>query len=630
MKMTSPTSCDFRVQQLYLFFNEQWKTLVSLAYFFTQRVCGQFSRKTCIVVTFTLICVHLGLQSINCYRLRRRLSVKRKQIAQKTLLVKSVISDVTRETTEFLTECDPEKLQLLLRSGSLTPSDLLHAFQAKVLRLWDSGNSGVCELIVEANDQANQLNGRIQQNDTVAPLYGIPVSLKELCSVRGYDATFGLLKRCNQPALDDCVLVRALKLEGVIPFVLTATSQLALATSGFNPVTGRMTNPHSVKHEPGGSSCGEGVLICRHGSIVGLATDIGGSIRIPAHFCGVVGLKATAHRLSTQGITRLNENSVFMIRLSAGPMARRVNDLAEMMRTLLRPSMFSLDPTVPPLPFNEKAYQGKDKANLTIGYYETFEHPSLLKTVPAVRRAVRQAVNLLAKQGHRMIKFDTPDPFRAMQLSLRAMSVDGGSSTGISLAWEPLSKHTSVMKIASLIPSYCLPLFDKLTRHIVGPPMALGYYVRGFQKPSDAVQLASEIVAYRSQYAKAWAEAGPLDALICPVSIYPAPSIDMPAYFEIPSFIYTVLYNLVDYPAGSVPIDHVNQQDIEEANRAMEEAKKRKEGCYESLFRYQSDTLGLPLGVQVVSKPFQEELVLRVMRELEHSRTRNPTKHVPP
>ncbi|VDP70485.1 unnamed protein product [Echinostoma caproni] len=601
---------------------QQWTTFIGFFPAFSQWISNRFSHKTIISVGFTLICLHFGWNSIKRYRLHRRLHQKRARIAQRALRIQANLpSTVGRRTGPTpLTECTLDKIQALLRSGEITPVDLLHAFQSKVLQLWNSGNSGVCELVLEANEEARKLDGTLLQNAKTAPLYGVPVSLKELCSVRGYDATFGLLKRCGQPLLDDCVLVKTLRHEGAIPFVLTATSQLALATCGFNPVVGRLTNPHSTNHEPGGSSSGEGVLLSRYGSIVGLGTDIGGSIRIPAHFCGLTGLKTTSQRLSTQGIARLNEQSVFMLQVSVGPMARQVTDLVAMMRTLLRPSMFSLDPTVPPIPFNEAIFSGLDKPRLTIGYFETFKDRNLMETVPSVRRAVRQAVAVLSRQGHRVVKFDPPEPFWAMQLSLRAICTDGGESTADALTMEPLSKHTRSMKIASRIPKSCFPLLDWLTRRMVGPPMALARYVRGFQKPDDAFYLASDIVTYRGRFAEAWAGAGPLDALVCPVSIYPAPSLEMPAYFEIPSIVYTILFNLVDYPAGSVPVDRVIKEDIEQANRLMTEARENGDRHYEMLYYHQSDTLGLPLGVQVVGKPFEEELVLRVMRELEQSK----------
>ena len=153
------------------------------------------------------------------------------------------------------------------------------------------------------------------------PLHGLPVSIKDNCDVMGMDSTLGLGKRLYKPAGDHAVLVKVLMDLGAVPFCKTNVPQTLLRLiiptscidfyyyscflswpfySSFdctNPIFGTTKNFLNPKLTPGGSSGGESTLIAAGGSIIGLGSDIGGSVRIPAHFSGIVGLKVTKDRL---------------------------------------------------------------------------------------------------------------------------------------------------------------------------------------------------------------------------------------------------------------------------------------------------------------------------------------------
>ncbi|KAA3674354.1 fatty acid amide hydrolase [Paragonimus westermani] len=558
--------------------------------------------------------------------MKKQVNFQRASLEQKRNAIKQSIHKVKPNNTTVrmnsgnttqLTELSLSELQRKIRDRSVTPLDILHSFQSKVVELHEKGNAGICEFILEAEQQVNQLKG---VDATSSDLYGIPVSIKELCSVSGYDVTFGLLKFCHQPVNEDCVLVQVLKEAGAIPFVLTATSQMALCTSGINPLFGNMRNPFSENHEPGGSSSGEGVLLAQNGSPVGFGSDLAGSIRIPCAFCGLAGLKPTAQRISARGSKYCFDDVTVCLKVCVGPMGKRVDDLAKSMRTLLRPFMFRLDPTIPIMPFDDSIYSGKDKCKLTVGYYDTVNDPNLIQTVPSVRRVVKQALEILQNRGYTVVMFNPPEPQKALRLGLRALTVDGGQALRKVLNGEPLNEETKGLKQLVSIPDCLRPIVDTAARSFIGKPAAMAQYVKKISGAPELMHLISQIETYRTQFFKAWCAAGSLDVVVCPVWSFPAYEVGTPVHFVSPSLIYSILYNLLDYPAGVVPMGKVDNNDIENSKLLEEEYKKSGDEYNQKLMQHQSTSKGLPLSVQVVGKPYREELVLRVMRELEEDR----------
>ena len=127
------------------------------------------------------------------------------------------------------------------------------------------------------------------------------MSTKECFYVAGYDSTMGLAQLIDRPATQDGSFVVGMKEQHAVPFCLTNIPQTMVSWSCSNPVYGNTLNPHDHSRTPGGSSGGEAALIAGGGSVLGLGSDIGGSLRIPAHFSGTCGLKPTNGRLYEDG-----------------------------------------------------------------------------------------------------------------------------------------------------------------------------------------------------------------------------------------------------------------------------------------------------------------------------------------
>ncbi|NXK55152.1 VDHAP protein, partial [Chauna torquata] len=186
-------------------------------------------------------------------------------------------------------------------------------------------------------------------------LYGIPVSIKDHLNCKGHVSSAGLVKYLGQVKEEDSVIVQVLKSQGAIPFVKTNIPQTMINYDCSNLIFGQTLNPLNHQKTPGGSSGGEGALIAGGGSILGIGSDVAGSIRLPSSFCGLCGLKPTGNRIRAPGSPACSDGIfVFAVTGTLGPMARDVDSLALCMKALLCEEMFRLDPTLPPIPFDEE------------------------------------------------------------------------------------------------------------------------------------------------------------------------------------------------------------------------------------------------------------------------------------
>ncbi len=197
-------------------------------------------------------------------------------------------------------------------------------------------------------------------------------------------------------------------------------SQLLIFHESVNPFFGRTLNPHNPERTPGGSSGGEAAAIAAYGSPVGLGTDIGGSIRVPAHFCGIAGLKPTVDRLSVLGSGTSMPGQEF-VRGQLGPLARTVDDLLTMMRILDPEKASRLDPRVPPLPLGDP--EQIHVSGLRIGY---FWEDGILAPSQAVQRAVQHVANVLQEAGATLVPFRPPLSRDLIFTYMAGLSSDGG------------------------------------------------------------------------------------------------------------------------------------------------------------------------------------------------------------
>ncbi|NXP68687.1 FAAH1 hydrolase, partial [Chloropsis cyanopogon] len=487
-----------------------------------------------------------------------------------------------------------------LRDGSLPLDHVFYAYLKKALQIAIETNC-ITEFLQESETQLR----RAKLMERQGLLYGVPVSIKDSIDCQGHDSTLGFIKNLNKPAAEDSVVVQVLKRQGAIPFVKTNVPQSLISYDCKNLLFGQTRNPLMYTRTPGGSSGGEGALVGGGGSILGIGTDVGGSLRFPAAFCGICAIKPTGKRLSKRGVMSgvVGQKAVAA---AVGPLAKDVESLALCLRALLSEDMFSLDSTVPPLPFNEEVYSSTKP--LRIGYYETdfFTMPS-----PAMRRAVRETKQLLEEAGHTLVPFElTNVDYVIFNYCVRGMFADGGSSFVKKFKGEMEKGGTGLFFWLAKAPQWLKTLLSWISKPFVPRFSSI---IRSMKKNTvdEVWSLHHEIEDFCHQFIAQWKKLN-LDVMLCPM-LGPALGIGYPAKLSV-AVSYTMLYNALDFPAGVVPVTLATDED--------EEQLKGYKGYYQdwwdrTLAKAFRGGVGMPVAVQCVALPWQEELCLRFMKEVE-------------
>ena len=281
-----------------------------------------------------------------------------------------------------LTNKSALELAELIRSRAVSPVEVVEAHLQRIDKINPLLNA-IVTLAPDLLDQARaaevvQMSGR-----EIGPLHGVPLTVKDTIDTAGLRTTSGSRLRVNHVPDSDATAVARLKAAGAIIFGKTNTPEMAIPYETDNPVWGRTNNPYALERTPGGSSGGEAVAIAAGLSPAGLGSDLSGSIRVPAHFCGIVGLKPTVGAVSMDGHT---PNATRLLSLGAciGPMARTVADLELLFRIIAD------------VPQREPVLLGSSLRGLSVAW---FTDDGIAPVTDETRAAVRAAAKVLGDAG---------------------------------------------------------------------------------------------------------------------------------------------------------------------------------------------------------------------------------------
>ncbi|XP_027538827.1 vitamin D3 hydroxylase-associated protein-like [Neopelma chrysocephalum] len=412
------------------------------------------------------------------------------------------------QTTHILSLTMMELVEKL-KEGSLSPESILYSYMDKALEVNQEVNC-VTDFIHDCEDQLQKLKKQKEKG----LLYGIPISIKDHINCKGHISSGGMVKFLGQVKEEDSVINRVLKHQGAIPFVKTDIPQTMINYDCSNLIFGQTLNPLNHQKSPRGSSGGEAALIAGGGSILGVGSDVAGSIRLPSSFCGLCGLKHTGNRIRYIPASVLFFHPVG--KLQGVPKSASNFAIVSMVSSRLK-----LAPNLPSCQLGLKA---------------------LLMT--------QDDFYLLAQQ--RLIQF-----LIALAKKLSAKNL-----------WD---QHGAV-------------------------------------------------AVYHTEFIAKWRKLR-LDVILCP-ALGPAFNHSYAGkLFAATS--YTNLYNVLNFPAGVVLVSTVTRADKEEL--------KHYQGHYRDpwdkrLKEAVEGAVGLPVAVQCVALPWQEELCLRFMKEVEtlaHNTKRN-------
>jgi fatty acid amide hydrolase len=489
--------------------------------------------------------------------------------------------------------------QMLARKevSSVELVSALHARrdQTKSLNAW------VVELRERALEEARCADEERARGNVRGPLHGLPVSIKENIDVAGTDATLGATSRRNRPAREDAVTVRLLREAGAIILGKTNVPQTLISMETTNPIFGTTVNPWNAKRVPGGSSGGEAAAIASGSSLFGVGTDIGGSIRIPAAYCGIAGLKPSLHRWSNMGSHGAIAGQE-IVRSQMGPLARTVDDLILLFRAIDTTRAASFDPEVPPLPIGDP--NNVELRGLRVGFYDDDQ---FVTPAQSVRRALHEARAILEARGAIIVPFDPPRANEHYRTMVAAVTADGLRTIRELVGDDPLIEALKINWELLRLPLKVRKALGRVLRAMGQVRPSEGISAMGPRTVYEYFKLGAHRLALQRGEIRAWNDAR-IDALLCPATATPAPLLEMTGDFT-PAACYTIRYNVLNLPAGVVPITRVRRGETERSPILDRVDKKA------ALF--EKDSEGLPLSVQIVARPFREEIVLALMRAIE-------------
>ncbi len=402
----------------------------------------------------------------------------------------------------------------LIAEGAISSEDLVRAHIARMEAVNPALNAAVEVLAESALAAARESDGRRARGRLLGPLDGVPFSIKDSIEVAGTVCTAGTWGYRNAPpSTEDATLVARLRAAGAIPLARTNLPDLLFAFESDNLIHGRTNNPYDLARTCGGSSGGEAALIAACGSPFGLGSDAAGSVRVPAHFCGIASLKPTSGRLPRTGHVPPAGGWVEAV-WQIGPMARRVEDLCAILPLLAAPD--GRDRTVPPVPLGDPRSVRTD--DLRIAF---FTDNGILPPDDETGRVVRQAAAALGARECR-----PPGVERSYELEMRYLAPDGGA--GLRAFLRAIGSDRTH------------PLLEGwLRKH-----EPWGTSIEGFAACWAALD---EFRAGMHRFLGEW------DAVLSPAAAFPAllhgESIRDDVF---PGFGYTMTYNLTGWPAAVV------------------------------------------------------------------------------
>ncbi len=451
------------------------------------------------------------------------------------------------------------ELARLVASGALSPVDLVDATLARIDALNPSLNAYVAVDADRARAAARTAADRVASGERLGPLHGVPVSIKSAVAVAGLPWETGTRFRTGITGPSDAPLVTRLKAAGAIVVGVTNVAEQLMAWETDNALYGRTNSPWALDRTPGGSSGGEAAAIAAGLSAGGVGSDGGGSIRVPAHFSGICGLKPTPGRVPATGHFPPC-GGPFALTGVVGPMARTIDDVETLLDVMAGPDIG--DPNGHPVPFTPlRALPG----NIRIG---VFEDDGVVPVSAETRQAVRRAARWLADAGYAVDAFRPEGLEQARELW---WDIFGRASR---LILEPMVAGREADVHPNLV-----QFLDWARRW---PPLT-GEQLLMVEIARDA--LKSEFLAQMAEY----------QVLLCPVAPIPAFrhgertwTIDGREVHYLDAWRYTAWFNLLQNPGVSVPVLETGE--------------------------------GLPIGVQVVAAPWQEALALAAARVIEQAR----------
>lgn len=404
-----------------------------------------------------------------------------------------------------------KKLAQAIRAKEISSREAVEAYLKRIDMVNPKLNAVVQLSPETASKQALKADEALAHGEIQGPLHGVPITLKDSFDSAGLISTGGTLGRKAYVPSQDATVLGRLRAAGAILLGKTNTPELTLSYETDNLIYGQTHNPHKLGFSPGGSSGGAAAIVAAGGSAFDIGSDYGGSLRYPAHCCGITTIKPTSGRVPRTGHI-LPFGGVLDSFQQIGPMARYVEDLDLVLPLLCGPDW--IDPSIVSMPLGHPG--DVDIKTLRVAFHTDNGIVSAsAETTAAVRRAAEQ----LACDGARVDEVQPDGIDQSYDIMMGLLSADGGASVRRLLR----SAHTK---------AHTLPWLE-------------------FAQPVDATAYDALIMdwyRFRStmlSFFKAY------DVILCPVNVEPAlPHGSIKE--DLQAFSYSMTYNLTGWPVAVV------------------------------------------------------------------------------
>ncbi|KAG4027999.1 hypothetical protein MFRU_025g00650 [Monilinia fructicola] len=452
-----------------------------------------------------------------------------------------------------------------------------------------------------ALSRAAELDAHMAKTGTpTGPLHGLPISVKEHIYLLSTPSTSGFVGWADNFCTDaqqEGICIQTLRKAGAIFHVKTTNPQGLMALETESNLYGRTTNPLNTALSPGGSSGGESALIAMRGSVLGIGTDIGGSIRNPAMSCGLYALKPSVARLPHSGLSGAHAGMESIIGV-VGPLGRSLDDLELFSKVLIDDSPWTREATLIPIPWRIRSRAaspppGPDSPKtLTIGIISS---DGAHAPHPPIARALHRAAQTLRRARHAIVPFPTHlhAPLTALIDALYFLDAGAEYRAHLELSGEP----------ATPLLQWLLDKESTRARSV-----------------AQQWSLHAERGRLQDAYARLMAELG-VDCLLAPGGVSVASGHGEARYWG-----YTSVFNGLDLPVVCLPVDGVGAGGVTDGTDGTgeesehHEEKKREKTAMEAQWDARSGPAkyhGASVGLQIVGRRLEEEELLDMARIIE-------------
>ncbi|THV67121.1 amidase [Aureobasidium pullulans] len=425
----------------------------------------------------------------------------------------------------------------------------------------------------------------------IGPLHGLPISLKDQFHVKGVETSMGYVgwigtfqgeKGTGKEKVYESEMVKELRNLGAVLYVKTAVPHTLMCGETTNNIIDYCWNPTNRNLSSGGSSGGEGALISLKGSPLGFGTDIGGSIRIPAAFNGLFGLRPSSGRLPYEGMANSFDGAPSILSV-VGPLSSSSAGLKLAVKSILQTEPWQRDPRVHPLPWrNEQEEAAKQLAQDKKLTFAVLKHDGLCAPHPPIKRALEETVQKLESLGHKVIEWQPPSHSKLQDICVKAWGYDGGADAARAFALSGEEPKPNIM-------------FEE------APQANATDIMRNQVEKRDAEK---EYMEYWNSTSQLTGTGRPVDAIISPLAPFTAARPN-----KYTSYSYSVWVNVLDYSSAIVPVTKVDKN----VDKDYTDFKPVSETDAKTQATYDPEIYdGAHVSLQVVCRRLEEEKVLAI------------------